>query len=306
MYNTFIYACVLSSNKPSVRTCEHLAFVLRVRASLAFVSASSLMAAMDMSSTEWAVMPDCTIWDRVDALCPRINELIERWDAGEMKVGVFAFQEHLLAVLEKAGFTDKRRIQVEHVGVHPANREGVGLVPVDVHDLLLAIASGGWSWSECREALAGEVPPGDEGIPWRSFNHCLQERSDGLLAKVNMDTLEVCTARGSHTTAGVRCMKLGSRGIHPQLCDDSGMISKAKIIDMQPSMQAPVDTGIIYNVVRWQPNVSCPRLMEILSRTGNANHGIARTQIVLQGCRRMLALYNAHPILRISRIHGKM
>ena len=248
-----------------------------------------------MNSTEWSVMPEgCSLADRVECMSPHLNKMMDAYEEGEVKVGVFAFQEHVLTVLEKAKLSEKRRIQVDNVGVHPQNREGVGLVPIDVHDLLLAIASAGWSWSECREALAGEIPPNDNGHAWRIFNENLAEKSDGLLAKVNPDLLEVCTARGSHTTAGVRCMKLGSRGIHPQLCDSFGQISKAKIVDMQPSMQAPIDNGMLYTVVRWQIIESCPKLMDILSRTGNASHGIARTQTVLQGCKRMLALYNTH------------
>ena len=55
------------------------------------------------------------------------------------------------------------------------------------------------------DTLAGEIPPTDEGKAWREFNATLAEGSDGLLAPVNKDELEVLTVRGSHTTASVRC-----------------------------------------------------------------------------------------------------
>ena len=67
-------------------------------------------------------------------------------------------------------------------------------------------------------------------------------------------------------------------------------VSKLKILDAQPSMAEPIDKGMKYNVLRWQIVVACPRLMEVLSRTGNAGHGIARTQTALQGCKRVLTL----------------
>ena len=89
------------------------------------------------------------IEDRVCVVAPRINDLIAQLENGELKQGVQVVQQYLLQVLLHSGLSDDRWIDVEKVGVHPDNREKAGLVPIDVHDLLLCIVKMGWSWVEC-------------------------------------------------------------------------------------------------------------------------------------------------------------
>ena len=84
-------------------------------------------------------------------------------------------------------------------------------------------------------------------------------------------------------------MALGARGIHESLMQD-GMVSQAMIVQKQPSMSEPIDKGLPYTIVRWPLSVACPCLMEVLSRTGNTEHGSHRQQTVLQGIRRCHAL----------------
>ena len=228
-----------------------------------------------------------SIEEQVASLAPWINDAIEKFLASNE--GVQPFQEKLLAAIKEAGLSDERWIDTIKVGVHPDNRDKCGLVPVDVHELLAIIVAAGWSWRECDGALACEIPPNALGNLWRAFNDALAKKSDGYLADCASDYLEVVSARGSHTTAGVRCVHFGSKGIHDDLCTD-GRISRSKIIERQPSMREPLDKGMKYIVIRWQLAEACPRLMEILSVTGNASHGAARVQTALQGCRRVFSL----------------
>jgi hypothetical protein len=241
---------------------------------------------MDASAAMLLALPaTMPIEGRVEIVAPILNKRIEDFEAGRLKDGVQTFQEQLLVLIESAALSDKRWIMVEKVGVHPDNREKAGLVPVDVHDLLRRITANGWSSKEV-DALACEIPPTAEGAAWRAFNKQLAANSDGLLAAVNPDDLEVVTGRGSHTTASVRCYRFGTKGIHEELCLD-GFVSRAKIVDQQPSMAEPLDKGINYLVIRWQLVQACTRLMEVLSRTGNASHGVARQQTTIQGLKRV-------------------
>ena len=228
-----------------------------------------------------------SIEEQITSLAPWINDAIEKFLASNE--GVQPFQEKLLAAIQEAGLSDERWIDTIKVGVHPDNRDKCGLVPVDVHELLAIIVAAGWSWRECDGALACEIPPNALGNLWRAFNDALAKKSDGYLADCASDYLEVVSARGSHTTAGVRCVHFGSKGIHDHLCTD-GRISRSKIIERQPSMREPLDKGMKYIVIRWQLAEACPRLMEILSVTGNASHGAARVQTALQACRRVFSL----------------
>ena len=223
--------------------------------------------------------------DRVAVLSPVINSMVEEHDSGEAVVGVEAFQEDIIERIRSAGLLESKWLQVDHVGVHPDNREKAMLVPIDVHDLLKRMANDGWSYKKW-EAMACEIPAGPVGEAWRKMNERLAEGSDGMLAPYQGDMLEVLTGRGSHGTAALRAMKVGAKGVHPEVCAE-GYVSKSKICERQPSMEQPCSKGCPYDVIKAELVVACPRLMEVLSRTGNAGHSVYRVQTALQHCNRL-------------------
>ena len=240
------------------------------------------------SNTAWAThmtfQPDTSINDRVEAIAPVVNAMCEAFVAGDVKDGVQFFQDMVISKIRAAELlTDDMWTQVDNVGVHPDNREGCGLVPIDVHDLLKRIVNDGWSYHEV-DALACEVPPNEQGNEWRSFNERLYEASNGLLAAIKGSYINIVTARGSHTTAACRILKFGAKGVHEELAGADGRVSKAKIVEMRPSMESPLQRGLGYTVVKWQLVVACPLLMKVLARTGNVSHGAHRIATALQGC----------------------
>ena len=86
-----------------------------------------------------------SIDERVAMLAPVANKMIEEYILGLHPEGESAFQEKLLKMIAAAGLSDTRWLDVTHkVGVHPDNRDQTGLVPIDVHDLLLRIWLKGW------------------------------------------------------------------------------------------------------------------------------------------------------------------
>ena len=87
---------------------------------------------------------------------------------------------------------------ISKVGVHPDNREGCMVVPIDVHDLLVRIVGDGWDES-LVDALACKMPP-SLAATWRAKNVALTENACGLLAPCVPDLLEIVTARGNRTT----------------------------------------------------------------------------------------------------------
>ena len=166
------------------------------------------------------------------------------------------------------------------------------LLPVDVHDLLLRLAGDGWVWKKAN-ILGCKIPNSDIGREWRQANVRLPLGSDGLLPEVNPDMLQVVTGRGSHTSSAIRCMNAGVKGWHEELCLD-GYISKSKIIERQPSMQEPIDKGLKISTIKSELVEACPRLMEVISRTGNNNNNtVYRLQTTLQRCNRIHSVINA-------------
>ena len=71
-----------------------------------------------------------------DAVAPIINEWIEMFLAGSSADGTEAFQCHILSEIANVRLGEDRWVPIWKVIVHPANREGGVLVPIDVHDLL--------------------------------------------------------------------------------------------------------------------------------------------------------------------------
>ena len=223
---------------------------------------------------------------RAEKLAPTINKLIEDFEGGGIK-GVESFQDEILQRMDSAGLLDKQVwFEFEKVGVHVDSREGAMLVPIDAHDLLRFMVENGWSWTKW-DAMASGIPPGELGDSWRQANRALAQGSDGLLPPYAPDRLEIVTGRGSHGTAACRIAKFGARGVHSDLCDAEGQVSMTKIIEMQSTMKEPMTKGAPYDVVRHELTSLCPRLMEVLSRAGNAGHAMYRVQTALQHCSRI-------------------
>ena len=245
-----------------------------------------------------------SIDDRVAIAAPWVNKKLEEWEAMEVKnVGVQTFQEKLLNAIAGFQLSQPRHVDVNCAGVHPDNRERSKLVPVDVHDLLLLLTKGSWSWAQV-DALCCEIPPNEIGVAWRVANHELAVRAQGMLAPYQKDLLEVVTGRGSHTTAAVRLYKSDAtvRGIHSDVCNSDMEVSRAKILGAQPSLADPLEKGMYYkHCLRWQLVVKCPNLMAVLSRTGNASHGVHRLQTAVQALKRIHSLVSTSGNLDVDR-----
>jgi hypothetical protein len=80
---------------------------------------------------------------------------------------------------------------------------------------------------------------------------------------------------------------LGGRSIHAELADQHGQVSKAKLLEMQPSWTEPLEKGVLYKVLPGELELAVPGLLGCLSRIGNASHDVFRQQTTLQMCARI-------------------
>ena len=89
----------------------------------------------------------------------------------------------------------------------------------------------------------------------------------------------------SHAVAGLRALAAGCKSSHEQLAVDR-RLNKEKVLDMSPSMRAPMDDGMDWTVIRWPVRKRCPSLATLAQFAGNADHGAAReitkTQLLLR------------------------
>jgi hypothetical protein len=230
-------------------------------------------------------VPDDTV---AEVVAPIINEWIAMFNSGQFSDGTEAFQCHVLSEIAKARLGEDQWVPIWRVIVHPDNREGGVLVPIDVHDLLRILNHNGWNWARV-DACACEIPSVHRKM-WLDRYLEVINQSDGLLPKPPaMHHVSIATARGSHTTSACQVLDAVEKckGIYPELCGPDGLISKSKIWENQVSLQQPLDKGLKYFVISWKLVVRSPSLMSTLSRTGNVVHDTYRHATPLQQCIRL-------------------
>lgn len=231
--------------------------------------------------------------ERIEAVKPALQQMVREHETGSCKEGVEALNSKMTAMIKSSGLLEEKVCKVDQVGVFPGNREGAMLVPVDVQDLLLRFAQNGFN-SNLWQGMAMTIPAGTEGQSWRDANEQLVARSDNLLPAIHGDSLELVTGRGSHGTAALRCMKIGScRSIHPELAGPGGDISINKVLELQPSFRQPLEEGVVYQVIPGELELAVPGLFQVLSRVGNASNSVFRLQTTLQHCTRIHSLATA-------------
>ena len=85
----------------------------------------------------------------------KIVALLQKLDEGSCTQVVSAV-DMIIERLEAIGLAYRLSIPPELMGVNPANRNGYGLSPVEVHALGADIVKIGWSWAACAHAVAVE------------------------------------------------------------------------------------------------------------------------------------------------------
>jgi len=223
---------------------------------------------------------------KIMEVAPILKELAQMHELGTSKEGVEALNNKLMQIIDGAGLLQKEKRLVDNVGVHPGNREKTMLVPIDVQDLLLVLATNGFN-PKLWNALAATVSQGPEGEKWRQANIDLVNTSCDMLAPLTYDALQLVTGRGSHGTAALRAAKFGCKAVHPNLAGADGQVSVAKILELQPSLKAPLLEGVAYDIIPGELCVAVPGLFECLSRLGVASNDSFRLQTVLQHCNRI-------------------
>ena len=95
------------------------------------------------------------------------------------------------------------KLSCEFIGVHPENRDGLGISASHVADLISNIASIGFSTAETR-AICVEIPEDSRGNACRDFNCRLAEEAKGKLAPVEAHLVKYASIVGSHSNQASR------------------------------------------------------------------------------------------------------
>ena len=121
---------------------------------------------------------------------PAVNAILEEADGlTDRALQIQAIAGRVMALLESEGLVSRELVAPQNVGVHPCNRNGAMLDPHHVHELLAMFVLKGFNPGECRQALAAQISPGDDGAKERAKNEQLTKRSYNLLAPCQGDRL---------------------------------------------------------------------------------------------------------------------
>ena len=112
----------------------------------------------------------------------------------------------IIDLLEKHQLAWRQRIHASQVGVHPHNRDGVGVSVSETHSLFDDILAVGFSKEEAGKSVCIEVGPTDGHI--RDFNQRLTAMSNGKLGSLQM-AMRYASVAGSHLNAGINCWLQG-------------------------------------------------------------------------------------------------
>ena len=130
-------------------------------------------------------------------LVQQCSSLMSGAEEGERLVKVV---HEVLSILEDNGHVYGMKLKPSMVGVSPLNRDGSGLNPMDVHELLGDITSAGWL--EARVVAVAVEPTCEAEIKW---NVNLFQQAAGMLGTLDPSQLKALSLAGSHTNAVLRC-----------------------------------------------------------------------------------------------------
>ena len=197
-------------------------------------------------------------------VAPEIETLIASCSSGDPQGGrMRSVMETIIQKLIDADLAFREQVRPELVGVHPKNRHGVGCIPSEVHSPLLLIVQQGWANVEVAgKAIAFQHPPGVAGKLNLTFNQELVEKSNGLLAPISSD-MRIVTVVGTHTSQALKAVNAGVKGVPTiestsaanrkrdvRIWDERGHVDKQKVLTVNPVMQAVLQHGLEYVVIR--------------------------------------------------------
>ena len=215
----------------------------------------------------------------------QIVELLSRAE----KDTIVANAKAVINLLKQHGLMYEIRVHSKHVGVHPCNRDGLGVSSVGVQDLLNSIFSLGWDWSEAKR-LAVEADEGNRDAHLK-FNEQLVTSSAGVLAPIK-DHLMFLSLQGSHTNQVLRSIYYGC--LRPnEAMTEHGKLSCAKLEGKDEAFAEAVRQGCTWQVLSAKAVQLYPSLPSILQAAGNACGQVAQGEHEVQMLQRVFSSWKS-------------
>ena len=189
--------------------------------------------------------------------------------------------EQITKVLLQHGLAYKQKIQPWHVGIHPQNRDGLGVSSNEVHSLISDILQVGFSWEEASRSICVEVDPSDQKM--KEFNTKLSQQAGGKLAF--LDNIRFASVAGSHLNAGLNCWLQSLE--HSGSGTLQGRLSVALLKELDRQYYEATQDGLTWLVIGITVVKTFPDIPALLQSAGNVASHLAREESELQLLRKI-------------------
>lgn len=198
----------------------------------------------------------------------------------------------ILAILQRHGLMHKQRLHPDYIGVHPKNRDGLGLNSQDVLELISNIAAVGFDDS-IPNPLCVEIPMGDTRT--KAFNEELVNQSGGIIPAFNSNCLKYASIAASHTNAALRVLSHASLGVLGQHDDlmVHGRFSLEMLQRKDPAFRKGCDEGLEWKVINEVVVTEFPELPALLQAASNCTGHLAKGEHEIQMMRRIFNMVEA-------------
>ena len=176
----------------------------------------------------------------------------------------------------------RQQVNCRDIGVHPENRDGMGLDVAHVQSLVSSINSLGFVSSEAK-GIAIEIPSNARGTQMKAFNEKLVRDAEGKLGGGNMSLLRYASLEGSHANQASRAV------LHKALHSDpdatvNGRLSMDKI---SPEWAASIRDGHQWIIVRAEVEDAFPQYPALQQSAGNSVQQVSKNEDDLQIAKKM-------------------
>ena len=205
-----------------------------------------------------------------------IKSLIASVDVGEATKAV-SIVDRILDMLLSMNLAYRMSIPPSLVGVHPDNRDGYGVSPVEVHALGADIVHWGWSWAACAHAVCFE-DSADKKIA--KYSSKLAEENPGL-APMLESIIKYGAVACTHTNQWL------SAAIHGVATDEAtlsvdGRMSHIQLGEADQLMKKAFTDGLQWTVIKSEVEVAYPELASVIQQARNAGNNIGRRESEIQ------------------------
>ena len=216
----------------------------------------------------------------------KVKQLIENAEKGAHVQNV----QNIIDLLQEENLVYTTKISPRFMHVHPENRDGVGVNPVYVHELLVDVLKSGWNWREVRP-ICCEVSHRDCSRV-TAFNQELVAQSKGLLANVEAGTVKYASLACSHTSQMLRLLHYQCSHDHEELCVDKHL-SLDKLLNRDKEFHRAATEGLNWQIIAAEVIEQHPSLPSLVQQSLNTGSQLQKGETELQMARRIHAMLAA-------------